>query len=725
LSIVVRVAGRGRVPWELPGARFRAPLEVVKGGRRTMYELAVAIAATGREVELRGAIAKPAFEEICAAAGARPVLDPNPRMPRADDTIIVPEGWPGPLFAPYALGGSRCIMMLLAPPGFAGWPFSDREWEKPDPLTVDPGSVGRPEQFAAIAGMGFELWTHSGGLRDAARAGGVECAWIGSGQPIPFPQPPAKDSDLVLLENNRWASLATGVAEAVGRPTVRIPTADHDTVLRELGRARVLVWPSRVEGHSRVQVEARAMGTVPVALASNRFAEGLGADGGAVTVSVVDEMAPAIESLLGRPDELGRLSKLAKETARSQVDWDAYVGRVDAALSAPAPARPGSDARQAVVAELARWEHRTLRQGARAAARLGGAERAPAARRSRLPWRRGRDSRAEQPRPERLKPPTGRVSSGAPTVYVVGGYKPRGGAYMSYAVGRVAAERFFEGRCRVVSLDGETADHGRWDYPEVFEAVERGEMEAGIGPSDLVIANPSFSRNDFGLRLPARKLMYVQGFGKAVLDGFFDRYVCASRYLAEMVRSQYEIEAPVIPPFIHLDRIPGGPPWRERPAGRVLVMAKTSGDVLLGRLQVLMAERHPNAGFEVEVADELSHPELLDRMSRNRYLLSLSPREGFGLAPLEAMAAGCTVVGFHGGGGLEYMRPGENCEVVAYPALEQVADRLGAVIADEARAERLAAAGREAAGAFGVAAFEERWARLLRDFLGGGPGTLT
>ena len=47
----------------------------------------------------------------------------------------------------------------------------------------------------------------------------------------------------------------------------------------------------------------------------------------------------------------------------------------------------------------------------------------------------------------------------------------------------------------------------------------------------------------------------------------------------------------------------------------------------------------------------LAHEALLERMSEHRYFLTLSPSEGFGLTQLEAMAAGCTVAGFHGGGG--------------------------------------------------------------------------
>ena len=44
--------------------------------------------------------------------------------------------------------------------------------------------------------------------------------------------------------------------------------------------------------------------------------------------------------------------------------------------------------------------------------------------------------------------------------------------------------------------------------------------------------------------------------------------------------------------------------------------------------------------------------------------------QGFGLMPLEAMAMGCTVVGFDGYGGRDYMRPDINCCVVPYPDID-------------------------------------------------------
>lgn len=389
MTIVVRAGGRGRTPWELPGSRFRTRADgIVKGGRRTLYELAVAIAATGREVELRGVIAEEAFEGICAAAGARPLLDPSPRLPRTDDTIILPEGWPHPGWAPYVFSGARCIVMLLAPPGFAGWPYDDKPFERPDPLTIDLESVGRPEQFRAIAGIGCETWTQSRGVQRAAQDGGVECTWIGSGQPEAFPEPGAKDYDLVVVKHNRWASLALAVAERTGRSLLRLPNSGHAAILRGVGSARVLVWPSRVEGHSRIQVEARAMETVPVALATNPFAEGLGPEGGAVLVDSLEEMPAAIGSLLDRPAELQRLAARARETARAQVDWDAYVERIDAVLDAAPPPRPAAAARHGIVTELARDDYRLRERLERAEAAAADPDAPPRRGGVRLPFRR-------------------------------------------------------------------------------------------------------------------------------------------------------------------------------------------------------------------------------------------------------------------------------------------------------------------------------------------------
>lgn len=55
--------------------------------------------------------------------------------------------------------------------------------------------------------------------------------------------------------------------------------------------------------------------------------------------------------------------------------------------------------------------------------------------------------------------------------------------------------------------------------------------------------------------------------------------------------------------------------------------------------------------------DGLSAREVANVMRESMIFLSFSKREGFGLPPLEAMACGCLVVGFHGHGGAEFFDP--------------------------------------------------------------------
>jgi hypothetical protein len=324
--------------WNLPHAQFTDRTWVF-GSERTMCELAAAIAATGRDVELRGELSREVLGEICEAAGAWPVLDPNPRRLTPDDTVIIPEGWwDASWVLKFVLGPARTIVMAVAPPGLQGWPFTG-PWSKPDPFSVPLDSVGLPEHYRAMAALGLELWTHSPRIAEEARASGVDCLFIGSGTPVRFPDPPPRRYDLVTVQENRWGPLSARVAgELNGISHRAIPKVDHAEMLRELGSGHVLAWPSRIEGHSRIQLEARAMGTVPVALSSNRYAAGMDEENGAVVVDSVEEMPAAIRALLADRPRLSELSERAARTARARTDWGAFVDRVDSALRRPPPA---------------------------------------------------------------------------------------------------------------------------------------------------------------------------------------------------------------------------------------------------------------------------------------------------------------------------------------------------------------------------------------------------
>jgi glycosyltransferase involved in cell wall biosynthesis len=71
--------------------------------------------------------------------------------------------------------------------------------------------------------------------------------------------------------------------------------------------------------------------------------------------------------------------------------------------------------------------------------------------------------------------------------------------------------------------------------------------------------------------------------------------------------------------------------------------------------------------------------ETAETFGTSSILLALNARESFGLVPIEAMASGCIVVGFHGYGGLEYATP-ENGYWFSPEYMEEVADALAGVV---------------------------------------------
>jgi hypothetical protein len=354
--IVVNLVGDA-VHGRLAESRF-VDRPFLPGGEQNLYEFAFAVAALGREVELRGWLDRPVFERMAAGAGARPAIDLAARRPAPDDLVVVPEGWVDPLdYARLLLSPARLAIFILAAPGLFGWPFVGSGWKPVDPLTVSLDQLARPEYFRGMAALGFRLLTHSAGIADAAVAAGVECAFIGTGRPNWTAPPPAdKTIDVAAIGENRWAPFADRVLDELdGYTTDRIERVSNDELVSRLGRARVLLWPSRIEGHATIPWEARGVGCVPVALSSNRFAVGLDEAHGAVLVDTVEEIAPAIRSLLGEPERWESMSRLGRETAPRQVDWDAYVGRVGGFLRAPVNDDPSRPPLAAIGDALAGW----------------------------------------------------------------------------------------------------------------------------------------------------------------------------------------------------------------------------------------------------------------------------------------------------------------------------------------------------------------------------------
>lgn len=308
-------------------------------------------------------------------------------------------------------------------------------------------------------------------------------------------------------------------------------------------------------------------------------------------------------------------------------------------------------------------------------------------------------------------------------VFVVGARIPNGGTYMAYQVGRVIHEEWGHELVAVEILP-EQERHAVWSYDHLDRTVTLEEMVRQADRRDVLVCNPSFSDRMPGLSFPGLKLMYVQGVNTfRVIDGFFDKYVAVSPFVAAFMRRTYGMALPIIAPFIHHEHRPRSMPvWEDRPERSVVAYVKdmTPGRQFFDHFMTVLNARHPGVVFSAtHIPPNTPHREVLRIMSGHRYLLALSAVEGFGLPPLEAMSCGAAAVGFHGGGGSSYYRAGwrRNALVCGYPDFRRLADLFARLLSDDALARKLARRGRRTAADYTFEKFRNAWIEELAPLL--------
>lgn len=334
--------------WDLPEAIEYTRASSLSGGQQSLHELAVAARVAGYEVEVRGEYSPALYDRLEAATGVRPETPSDRRRPQEGDIVITDEGGWDPLrFGRLVLSPARTVLGVFAPPALFGWPFAGHPRHL-DPLTLDLDDLARPEHFQAMAALGVAIFTPMRRLHDLAWREGVHSHLIGSGTPLAPPAVAVKDIEVAYLERSRWRELAEQAVSKLSVPVHAIGVGRHEEVVAQIARAKVLVWPARIEGHGRVLWEARASGTIVVALSSNVFATGLGDAGGSVAVDSIEEIPAAVESLLADDARRDALAQVARESALEQVDWQRYVERVDRAIQDvwTAPVEAATDALQ-------------------------------------------------------------------------------------------------------------------------------------------------------------------------------------------------------------------------------------------------------------------------------------------------------------------------------------------------------------------------------------------
>lgn len=118
-----------------------------------------------------------------------------------------------------------------------------------------------------------------------------------------------------------------------------------------------------------------------------------------------------------------------------------------------------------------------------------------------------------------------------------------------------------------------------------------------------------------------------------------------------------------------------------------------------------------------DIVESKTERETADIFGRSAIVLSLPFLESFGLVPLEAMASGAIVAGFHGYGGQEYARP-DNGFWFAPDHLEEVADALARIVIGLERKDPGLLKMRDAGLATAAHYSKERTRAALRAFYG-------
>jgi glycosyltransferase involved in cell wall biosynthesis len=188
------------------------------------------------------------------------------------------------------------------------------------------------------------------------------------------------------------------------------------------------------------------------------------------------------------------------------------------------------------------------------------------------------------------------------------------------------------------------------------------------------------------------KIMFVQNRpyknftesdeGKSYKALGYDAIWYVSSYLGDMLYDEDMSISHYIPNFINQDAFI--PDASRRVEGRVLAMPRKNRDDLKAIQRQL--EKH-NVDFML--VDGLSEAELISEYQAADIFLATGYPEGFGLPPLEAMACGCAVVGFTGGGANEFMSDGDTALVSADGDVQSAASQLLQLLSDNELKEKL------------------------------------
>lgn len=188
-----------------------------------------------------------------------------------------------------------------------------------------------------------------------------------------------------------------------------------------------------------------------------------------------------------------------------------------------------------------------------------------------------------------------------------------------------------------------------------------------LAPSDFLVVPEVFGPQITKFGPGVRKIIYNQNsyltFAGYSLSpgGFADPYSSAEVIAALTVSDDNRQYLQFAFPHLALYRLHYGidtalfKPSPRKKDQIALMPRKNGADVV--QVVNILTQRGVFQGYELLLIDGRPEREVAQLLSSCRFFFSFGHPEGCPLPPLEAMACGCVVIGYHGQGGREYFRP--------------------------------------------------------------------
>jgi hypothetical protein len=259
-------------------------------------------------------------------------------------------------------------------------------------------------------------------------------------------------------------------------------------------------------------------------------------------------------------------------------------------------------------------------------------------------------------------------------------------------------------------------------FEHAVEPITIDQAKIRIGQNDVLVVPERIPQwaNEFSCR---RKLAFVQNWGlveNAVgrgdyADFGFTGVVCCGSYLKNWMETHTALPIWMVGNGIEQEKFKPEPANR-RPGSLLYLRRKPTW--ILGDQALRLLSPHLRRTLRVIVLPHYqTQHQMIEAYQQADIFVPLGFPEGFSLPPLEAMACGCAVVGFSGGGGLDFMKDGQTALVVPDGDVAMLAQAVERILTDSELREKIRRNGMVEARKFGSRAMEENLMRFARNFL--------